>query len=348
MLENGRVLYRLRRHDEAILSFSWCPSQHHTLQKQENVVANATASAEQEANSDISVKTGPAEISHKTAETEKEKAEGDLILDISANTGQETKSVQSSSEINLAETSAETTESLKTDKVKAESDLLDFNTPPRKSTNSEQKTSVVKKEDNSETPLRDSVKTKKSNPWANLIPADNKKSNESRPIPQHFDVSSDCFAEEDNIFEDQHKIENLINPDSGPEEKKPVLETEKKEDDFLAACVALKKQILLNKQPNDDIIALKEPNSLTQSLETVSEKLAKVDLGTDEVSNKSLEKTKVDELNQVSIVESAEDKEKEEKELSSCDEKRKKEDEAECSTKSDTKGVLLASSSRGG
>lgn len=353
MLENGRVLYRLRRHDEAIVSFSWCPSQHHILQHQQNVVTIATANTEQEANSETSVKTDSTETD---IEKEKEKTEDDLIADIpSANAGAaglETKSVQSTTD--LAERSTESSESIKTDKVKTENNRIQFNTSPPKSVNKEQETRSIKKEDKPETHSRNSVKTRKSNPWADLKPTDNNKSNASRPIPQHFDVSSDCFAEADSIFEDVHKIVNLTNLESVTEDKIPVLETEKKEDDFLAACVALKKQILLNKQPNDDSV-LKEPNGLTQSVQTVSEQLAKVDLGTDEVSNKSLEKVKINELDQVFTVESVEDKEQTISEgetktikLSSSDEKSKKVDEAECSTKSDNKGILLASSSRGG
>lgn len=298
IVENGRVLYRLRRHDEAIVSFSWCPIHCNILQKQADTAALATASSEQETNP--------------------------------------------------ADPSAETTENSNTEKDETENDLINLNTPPHKSENAGEKPESVETEDEPKTHLDDSVKTKKLNPWANLKPVNEEKLNVSRPIPQHFDVSSDCFAEGDSsFFELEPKIGQLVELESDSEDKKPVVEAESVQDDFLAACASLKEMILQSVQLCDNSTSKEPDTSLVQSLETVSVQLAKVDLGTDKSESPEFDNSSAKESFS-SAVEIVKDKE-DSTELSSADGKSTKVVKAETtSSKSDIKEVLLASSTKGG
>lgn len=177
--ESGRVLYKLRRHDEAILSFSWCPVQYNVLHK-------------------------PEKLDEKFQ--------------------------------NLKITSKE---------LKEELQNLDVN-PKKKLEEHLQNLDL-----NPKTP------SKNADLWRNLKHADDEETSNSRPIPQHFDIADDCFGGEDTSIDLSEKLtpnrQGILKARRNKTQTTDCeknLEEEKSEDDFLAACAALRKQIL-DKKPID-------------------------------------------------------------------------------------------------
>lgn len=325
-VENGRVLYKLRRHDEAILSFSWCPASYNILHKLQKsaVVKTSVENAASLEQKQISVEV-----------PEKE----NVILE----------QQQGSSEITDVKTESSNLENLN-DVAIAKSETLHLH-----------KAGAV---------------SKKSNPWANLKHADDEEVNEQvteRPIPRHFDVADDCFAEADSFLESDKNERSLLQHGTEvfvaktlPKESS-VVEVESKDDDFLAACAALKKQILGKKdddgaakkivfkeaQKEDELekeCALKE-NIDSDQIETVEveKENPEIDEG---VVLESPDKVKIDESDNSSVLCDDEVKPtivtKEIAEESSCSHEEKELVKPCDSTKTEEKEFLLASSSKAG
>lgn len=328
-LENGKVLYKLRRHDEAIVSFSWCPVQYNILQKEENVSSK-------------------------------------VLLEDSG-----------ISEEGIDSTKTSIPENSVSDKSKGENNSITSDASPENSSD-EKKTKtevIVSTEDDQKTHSESlQVESKKTNPWALLKHVDDQKVIESRPIPRHFDVTDDCFFEDDCFSEDCKQeilsLEQKIDTESKIEDQKLALQEEGK-DDFLAACAVLKEQILLNKDDN----SLEEPNAIlmkaTEQLQTINVKKLKHEKENtkkDKIENESLEKVKKVEVNNTITIEkkgkteieceannncSVENKNIEDQKSSNENTTKetaisKIDDSGRSSVTSDTKELLLASSSKTG
>lgn len=125
----------------------------------------------------------------------------------------------------------------------------------QKKVSSENTEILTIKEDSAKTNILNAKPTSKNaNLWANLKHADDEEieaPSESRPLPQHFDITADdCFAVETPCGDNNEKEETpkkLVAKRSITKPKTVPAEDVLKEDeveDFLASCAALKRQIL--------------------------------------------------------------------------------------------------------
>lgn len=126
--------------------------------------------------------------------------------------------------------------------------------------------------------LNPKTPSKNANLWTNLKHADDEEtveSSQSRPVPQHFDLEDDCFGGEaaiadlseeltpnrQRILKARRNKAQTADCEENLEEAKP---DEKTDDDFLAACAALRKQIL-DKKPTDTDVTEEELNTVIET-----------------------------------------------------------------------------------